>query len=425
MMDISSILAYLIVNAFHIFVFYLAFCAFLCACRFRPSVELICFCTFYLINSIVFILFENPFLNMATSILPLVAITFLYQSPVREKLLLSFFIYGASMFLESISLSFLQLINFGREFQVEIVVNMMANMLLFSMILIYRRCHQKRIQKMLKFEYWLAILTLPIGSIVITILVYGGGGYRADSNLVIVTIIIGMNILVFRLYELLEQYYYSSYEKTLLQQQNMAYAHEFEMIQEADEETRLLRHDLNNHFAVIRHLLDCRKFEELNDYLSILGDFRVKESHVFSGNSEIDSILNYKLSNAAALGAEITTEIKIPTHMAIAPFDISIILGNLLDNACTAIEQCADKRLKVNIYVDRGVLYIRIANPYSGDIKKLTNQGITTYITQKEYKALHGIGLTSVSNAIEKYNGTINIDDAAHEFTVDVMLYLP
>ncbi len=423
-MDIIDTILYLVINSFHVYLFFLAYRIFFGVSKYDRRIEMLGFFVFYLVNSAMFLAAENPFLNLATSILPLVALTFLYRGETKTKLLISIFVYGASMLLESLTFSILQFSGIGLAVYVPVVVNMAANMLLFSIELIYKKAKEERIQKALKVEYWLAIIALPIGSIVITALVYSSG-YSAISNLAIVTILIMVNILAFRLYELLHQYYFSNYERNLLQQQNEAYVNEFEIIRKTDEASRLMRHDFKNHITAIKQLLKSRKLEELDVYLADFGNFTVKGEYVSSGNPEVDSMLNYKLSTAESIGAEMETEVMIPTQWTIAAFDISVILGNLLDNANEAMDKSPVKRLEVRMHVDRGVLFIHISNTYSGEVKKITHGGDTIYLTQKEQKEMHGIGLSSVVHTVEKYDGIIDIDNTGQQFAVDIMLYLP
>jgi len=68
--------------------------------------------------------------------------------------------------------------------------------------------------------------------------------------------------------------------------------------------------------------------------------------------------------------------------------------------------------------LDRNVLYISISNSYDGRLKLIKNKLVTTKDNDN-----HGIGLSSVQNSIEKYNGTMNIHYDERVFYVDVLMY--
>ena len=66
------------------------------------------------------------------------------------------------------------------------------------------------------------------------------------------------------------------------------------------------------------------------------------------------------------------------------------------------------------------MLLIKIANPFSNEIKKSGDKVITT----KTDKTNHGYGLKSVKETVEKYDGTIEINPEDNIFTVTVVLYV-
>lgn len=67
----------------------------------------------------------------------------------------------------------------------------------------------------------------------------------------------------------------------------------------------------------------------------------------------------------------------------------------------------------------KGILFIKVSNPYKTIIKEKGN-----IITTKEDKINHGFGLTSVGEVVEKYNGTVKIETDENIFTITVALYM-
>lgn len=158
-------------------------------------------------------------------------------------------------------------------------------------------------------------------------------------------------------------------------------------------------------------------------------EMEVKLNEVFgkyasSGNPDFDSILNYKLSAASAVGAKIELDMAIPTHLPIEAFDINVILGNLLDNANEALAQSEVKELNVGIRYDRGMIFIHVSNTYCGEVRKEVRDGTAIYSSTKEEPECHGLGLSGVAAVVEKYGGSVYIDDAKGKFKVDIVLYL-
>ena len=114
-------------------------------------------------------------------------------------------------------------------------------------------------------------------------------------------------------------------------------------------------------------------------------------------------------------------ELSIPMEMSFKGADISLILGNLLENAVEGAEKAIKKKyIKLSVKYDRKNLLINIENSYGGKLKRVKEELRTT----KENAANHGIGLASVRRAARKYQGTVFIDDTVPEcFLVRVVLY--
>lgn len=101
--------------------------------------------------------------------------------------------------------------------------------------------------------------------------------------------------------------------------------------------------------------------------------------------------------------------------------DITSLLGNLLDNALEAAKKCKKGKIWVYLYMqnDGEFVVFRIKNTYNGTIIQNGEQFMTT----KEEKSFHGIGLRNVNRIVETYSGDIyrNFDGKIFE----TMIVLP
>lgn len=101
--------------------------------------------------------------------------------------------------------------------------------------------------------------------------------------------------------------------------------------------------------------------------------------------------------------------------------DITSLLGNLLDNALEAAKKCKKGKIWVYLYMqnDGEFVVFRIKNTYNGAIIQNGEQFMTT----KEEKNFHGIGLRNVNRIVETYSGDIyrNYDGKIFE----TMIVLP
>ena len=135
-----------------------------------------------------------------------------------------------------------------------------------------------------------------------------------------------------------------------------------------------------------------------------------------SGNLALDSIINYKLRNINDINLYI--DVCIPKKLEISDVDMTVALGNLLDNAVRAVKESDRKELKINLKYKKGRLILQIENSYKNIVK---SQGKLQ--TTKKEKQGHGIGLESVREVAERYNGIMQIDYEDNLFVVLVILY--
>lgn len=60
----------------------------------------------------------------------------------------------------------------------------------------------------------------------------------------------------------------------------------------------------------------------------------------------------------------------IPDKLEISPYDLNIMLGNLLDNAYENVMKANETEVMIDIKFDENVLYLSVANTYNSKIKK-------------------------------------------------------
>ena len=143
---------------------------------------------------------------------------------------------------------------------------------------------------------------------------------------------------------------------------------------------------------------------------------------ISSGNTVIDSIINYKCDCAKQYNIDVKTEIQIPPIRILQEIDATIIFGNLLDNAIEALQKvpAENRLLEIMIRVVRNQCFIKISNTCVGEHKWENGR----LLSDKSDKSLHGLGLQSVEKSVLKYDGEMHVENAEGIFTVSIMLYI-
>ncbi len=209
-------------------------------------------------------------------------------------------------------------------------------------------------------------------------------------------------------------------ERNLLKQQNISYENQADIMNKSLLTIKSLKHDIKNHIITLKSLYNNGKHELFDDYTDkILSEICGNKIFSHSDNFIVDSILNFKLQELDDLQVSIKLDISIPQNLNILAYDLTVILGNLLDNAITAIRQTKyDKKLNLCMHVTKGSLVILIDNTYNGRLNSLGGKLKTT----KVLKETHGIGLQNVQNTILNYNGELQINYTKDIFSVAVLI---
>lgn len=182
------------------------------------------------------------------------------------------------------------------------------------------------------------------------------------------------------------------------------------------------RHDYHNHIQVLKAHMELAQYEEAKRYLTMLNDdLTTVDTVIKTGNVMVDAILNSKLTMIKEKDIRVDATAVVPQDVPFSGIDLSVLIGNLLDNAMEACAQVLDKDERfIRIYIDivKKQLYISVTNSMDGRAKRRGFQ----YLSTKA--GLHGFGLIRIDRIASKYGGFVNRQNEEGVFATEVMLPL-
>lgn len=239
-----------------------------------------------------------------------------------------------------------------------------------------------------------------------------------------IMLLIILTVLIYILYE---------FKKRKLLKENVSILAEnmevqrkyYEGIISHDENIKIIKHDIKNHIAVIKELLDKGEVEYINKYINKINLQLASNDEIrVTNNKIIDSIIVNKLNICKKNNIDVDLDIKLPEEISIDDFDLCVIYGNLIDNAIEACERITNKEIKKYINIKSKIkgdyLFINIRNSHNSKIKTFGEK----FITSKKDEGNHGIGISSVKKSLNKYSGDIKIDYTNNEFNISVILLI-
>ena len=213
-------------------------------------------------------------------------------------------------------------------------------------------------------------------------------------------------------YKKLQQSFRLGTEISLLEQQEHSLNQYVEEAKTRYDETKSFRHDIRNHIAVVKKLLQNGKLEEAITYMEDLDDMAEKMSFPCSTNNPVvDILVGNKLGIAKSMGIDVGCSLLLPYPCGIRDIDICIVLSNALDNAIHAVKS-----------LDAGMeKYIRVSGRIQGDFLMMEIQN--SFHGKGAFKK--GTGLSNVKKVAEKYGGAMSIETQENVFVLHVLLIIP
>jgi len=422
-MSDSYIAVYLISNVFATYTLYRYMCIFFDRKEVDKRQEFLSFALYFFLNSFLYLAFDKPAITITSNLIMFFLLTCNYQSTTKNRLIAVVSIYMILMIIEVLVM--LILFSFGITMASghdAALITGLISIKIISYIFMLFLSNFKMISNNIKVSniHWLSIFTIPACTLILVlIMVFNNNEYNVKETIISIVLLFVMNVLVFYFYDEMMKSYEEKIEKTLLKQQNEAYLKQLEIINNSKENLKTFRHDLINHALSLKYYIDSHDCEGASKYLDNIFKFiSYSKEYAKSGNAEIDSIINYKLDLAEKQNIKSEVYLAIPDKLNISSFDLSIVIGNLLDNAIEGAAKAQDKFINISVELDRNVLYISIFNSYDGKLKYAGNKLSTT-----KADINHGLGISSVEKAIEKYKGIMNIRHDDRVFYVDVLMY--
>lgn len=416
---------YLITSFFGTYILYRFMRIFFDIAETDRKIEVASYLLYYFTIGFLFIVFNNPVVTIISNLIMFFLLTFNYESTIKRKLIATVSIYMILMTIESVVVLILQYFDIhiaSEDSDLELIVALVIiKILTYNVMLFLSNFKMLKNDVKVSSLHWLSIFIIPSGTLVLAFLmVMKVTNDNITEILISIVILFIINVFVFYLYDVLMKSYDEKMERALLQQQNSAYLNQIEIINQSQKNLKEFRHDVKNHVLSLKTLIEKNDNEKASEYLaSAFSSIDISDEYSKSENPEIDSILNYKLNKADSCGIKTEININVPEKLNIRPFDLSVVLGNLLDNAIEASSNCIEKIIKISVELDRNVLYIRVSNSFDGRLNYVNGKLTTTKVDKEN----HGMGLNSILKSLEKYNGAMEVNHGNNMFIVDVLIY--
>ncbi len=193
-----------------------------------------------------------------------------------------------------------------------------------------------------------------------------------------------------------------------------------EVLQQQIEQTSRQRHDIRHHLLVIDSYIKTKNTGELNAYIEDYRTSLTPAADIYSENTALNSLIRYYKELSEERGSVFNSSISLPGEPLLPDMDLCAIVSNLLENASEACMRMTSGSGFINVKISattNSLLAVIVENSYEGEIQRSGN----TFISSKK-KGRKGIGISSVLNITEQYNGIAKFEYQDQIFKASVLL---
>ncbi len=274
------------------------------------------------------------------------------------------------------------------------------------LFLIYSAVNRWLINK-IELGTWKSLLTGFLG--------IGGVYYFVKSVFLRLDVdVVFMGILLLAIFLLgvrfLSQYFSHIQEKNNLMgaiQNNQVLVTHYQSVIENYYRNQSFYHDLKNQYLILHNYLKKGKYEKAKEYMEKLKDANemaaIKE---WTGIEPLDILLTCKKTEAERFHIDVKI---IAEHidLQLSEQEMISLMGNLFDNAIEACKKAGDREKQIQIIIHKtmGMTLIKAVNTYKEEPEVQEGR----FLTKKENKEIHGLGIASIKLVVEKYKGSFDV----------------
>lgn len=367
---------------------------------------------------------ENVWVNISFSIIYILLISiFLYLGSVYKKILFVLIFNTMWMIAEVITNTVLLQIDFGNT-DTYILGACVSKLIMLLVLSIIKYKIKEEVFGEISLLHFSILLLIPIGSTYVIGYIF----FCSVENIFMYQrmayiIVLIINIMIFELYDKISAEYEMKRNSMLFEAQIELCRQNAQIQGQIVENTKQLRHDLKYLWIVMKEMVKDQKYHELDEFLNKQFELEGLEGYSNTNNIVVDSLFNYLYAKSKKDKFFLETNAMISNELAVDDGDMSLLLGNIVDNALEAIEkiQHENRFIKIQIQETKGTLLIIEQNPYSDEIKRGIRNEI---LSSKKEIFYHGIGISTIEKIVNKYRGTYIINTENNMFTIKILLYL-
>ena len=197
----------------------------------------------------------------------------------------------------------------------------------------------------------------------------------------------------------------------------------FSKLHQQDENQKILIHDIRKHLLSIAHLNNKGETKKIADYISqIIQSSDLLESVQVCDNTLLNNIVLRAKQQCKKDDISFRIDIRTGCIDFLSEFDITVLFGNLLDNALNAAKNTPDSFIELNVKPHNN--HTIVITKINSSLKNSTSYCRKLFTTSKKNELIHGYGLKSIQRIVKQYKGKYHFYFNAKDNTFHTILLL-
>ncbi len=202
----------------------------------------------------------------------------------------------------------------------------------------------------------------------------------------------------------------------LMQMHEQLLMAQMEVYEKIERSARQSLHDFRHHNMVIMELAERQDYEGILKYLTEYERIEnEKLDRKFSKNYAVNSLISAYMRKAQQSDIEMNADIRLDKTLCVSDVDLVCLFSNILENAVHGCAQTLKPRkIKIVAQQKNSMILLKCENSCIDDIR--------FYNGIPQAKDHEGIGVESILNIVEKYNGDVHFTANNGVFECSVLL---
>ncbi|WP_416326790.1 sensor histidine kinase [[Eubacterium] hominis] len=195
---------------------------------------------------------------------------------------------------------------------------------------------------------------------------------------------------------------------------------QYDILAKHMDDMRKAKHDLHHHLMLVNSYIEKDDKEGLKNYIDLYRrELPPDVLELYSRNDVVNAIICYYASRARDYHIRFDANIAYPDNCSISETDITVLLGNMLENAVEACQRSKSNDTFIKLWIKQhGTSELLILTDNTCNVPVTFQDGVP----KSSKREGMGIGTSSMQDIAKRYDGSVRFETSDGIFYTSVIM---